>query len=236
MTFQLSMLPIQVTTIIAVLLFSFLYTHHVHGVHVDGVYCGPAISVCPSPSSAFQYCKPYCGSILLSSRRSLLTKLKYSSDEDESGGSGVISWLQQPTTQKQPLVLSDEVLHSSTDNNEDSIIDTNRWDCIDGDNDDNNGDENNNNKVTTSSVIDDEWTNNSKERRNRRIQSLENFNNNNDHNNNNDNSQHDINRRGEGREPRDSSNTLLGLPYNDLSQLQAIQSNAPAILLPSGPG
>ena len=236
MMIQLSMLPIQVTTIIAGLLFSSQYTHHhhVHGVHVDGVYCGSAISVCPSPSSsAFQYCKPYCGSILsLSSRRSSLTKLRYSSDEDESGGSGVMSWLQQPTTQKQPLLLSDEVLHSSTD-----INDRDRWDCIDGDNyDNNNGDENNNNnkKVTTSSVIDDEWTNNSKERRNRRIQSLENFNNNNiDHNNN---SQHDINRSGEGREPRDSSNTLLGLPYNDLSQLQAIQSNAPAILLPSGPG
>ena len=155
-----------------------------------------------------------------------MTRLKYSSDEDESGGSGVISWLQQPTTQKQPLLLSDEVLHSSTDNNVDSI---NRWDCIDRDND-NNGDGDYNNKVTTS-VIDDEWTNNSKERRNRRIQSLENFNNNIDNN-----SQHDINRKGEGREPRDSSNTLLGLPYNDLSQLQAIQSNAPAILLPSGPG
>ena len=126
---QLSMLPIQVTIIIAGLLFSSHYTHHhVHGVHVDGVYCGSAISVCPSPS-AFQYCKQPFSSII-SSGRSSLTRLKYSSDEDESGGSGVISWLQQPTTQKQPLLLSDEVLHSSTDNNVDSI---NRWDCIDRD-------------------------------------------------------------------------------------------------------
>ena len=33
-----------------------------------------------------------------------------------------------------------------------------------------------------------------------------------------------------------SNNRRLNLPYNDISQLSAIQSNAPAILLPSGPG
>ena len=37
--------------------------------------------------------------------------------------------------------------------------------------------------------------------------------------------------------PQSSSNiNRLDLPYNDISQLSAIQSNAPAILLPSGPG
>lgn len=38
-------------------------------------------------------------------------------------------------------------------------------------------------------------------------------------------------------DPQSSSNiNRLDLPYNDISQLSAIQSNAPAILLPSGPG
>ncbi|KAL7547693.1 hypothetical protein ACHAWF_010974 [Thalassiosira exigua] len=78
------------------------------------------------------------------------------------------------------------------------------------------------------SIIDD-WTNDAVTRRKRRLQSLERF--------NRATSQSIASASGE--EPsveKSGTRNNLELPYNDLSQLQVIQSNAPAILLPSGPG
>jgi len=139
------------------------------------------------------------------------SQLRYSSDED-----GIVStnWLQQSTSpiNKQNL----DELQSSDVNTEldDHVSPT--LDDIENEN----------------SVIDDSWTNDTKERRIRRIQSLDKF-------NSNQQLQSDGSKEEEKKLPAeellDNSN-ILGLPYNDMSQLQAIQSNAPAILLPSGPG
>ncbi|EJK54972.1 hypothetical protein THAOC_25357 [Thalassiosira oceanica] len=78
----------------------------------------------------------------------------------------------------------------------------------------------------------DAWLDDANERRSWRIKGLQEF--------NEANIPSDSKHR-EGSEPRietssNNSTVDLDLPYNDLSQLQAIQSNAPAILLPSGPG
>ena len=77
----------------------------------------------------------------------------------------------------------------------------------------------------------DAWLDDANERRSWRIKGLQEF---------NEANIPSSSKQREGSEPRtetsNSSSVDLDLPYNDLSQLQAIQSNAPAILLPSGPG
>ncbi|KAL7541819.1 hypothetical protein ACHAXR_012553, partial [Thalassiosira sp. AJA248-18] len=131
----------------------------------------------------------------------------YSSDED-----GIHNWLQP----KQTSTLDD--LHRDSDDH----FAANRGDT-DGEKEYNN--------------ILDAWTNDADERRSRRLQSLENF--------NQANAQQESSKtRGhEDRNiPRENNAQLLPtsnnleLPYNDLSQLQAIRSNVPAILMASGPG
>lgn len=146
------------------------------------------------------------------------SQLRYSSDED-----GIHNWLQPKQTHTS---LSDEDLHNR--DGDDHLTTRHRDDIIEG--------ENNN--------ILDNWTNNANERRNQRLQSLQNFNRANA-------PQSSKSSMGDGKQTNDintaqeinhannnipMSNHALDLPYNDLSQLQAIKSNAPAILLPSGPG
>jgi len=187
-----------------------LSTHHVvHGVHNDVV--------------AFQYTgynrryksnKPTRNVNYVSSSSS---QLRYSSDED-----GIVStnWLQQSTSpiNKQNL---DELQSSDVNTELDDHVSPTLNDITE--NEDNN----------ENSVIDDSWTNDTKERRIRRIQSLDKFNSDQQTNTlQSDGSKEE--RKPLEQEPMDSN--ILGLPYNDMSQLQAIQSNAPAILLPSGPG
>ena len=93
-----------------------------------------------------------------------------------------------------------------------------------------NGDERRESTDSTD-VSRDAWLDDANERRSWRMKGLQDF--------NEANIPTDSKQR-EGSEPRiETSNNGtvdLDLPYNDLSQLQAIQSNAPAILLPSGPG
>ena len=144
-------------------------------------------------------------------RLSSSSQLRYSSDED-----GIVStnWLQsQSSTPSNKQNLHDG-LQSSDVNTE--LDDHNSPTLNDIEND--------------NSVIDDSWTNDTKERRIRRIQSLDKFNSN----------QNTLQSDGEEKKPAPEQSSMdsnmLGLPYNDMSQLQAIQSNAPAILLPSGPG
>ena len=142
------------------------------------------------------------------------SQLRYSSDED-----GIVStnWLHQqsstPSNYKQNL----DELQSSDVNTEldDHINGPTIDDVVENDN----------------SVIDDSWTNDTKERRIRRIQSLDKFNSDQQQTLQ---SEEEEKRPTPEQQPMDSN--ILGLPYNDMSQLQAIQSNAPAILLPSGPG
>jgi hypothetical protein len=93
------------------------------------------------------------------------------------------------------------------------------------------------NKQWTESTLDDETTtnndldihwHNSIDRRKQRIQSLDSF-------NQAAKSQKQPNQQYATQRPNHDPPSL-NLPYNDPSQLQAIQSNAPAILLSSGPG
>ena len=83
----------------------------------------------------------------------------------------------------------------------------------------------------TDAILHD-WTNNAGERRSRRIQTLDKFNQANANEEEGERRAH----RGRTYSRAKTSAVDLELPYNDLTQLQAIQSNAPAILLPSGPG
>jgi len=140
------------------------------------------------------------------------SQLRYSSDED-----GIVStnWLQQSTSpiNKQNL---DELQGSDVNTELDDHVSP-TLDDIEIEN----------------SVIDDSWTNDTKERRIRRIQSLDKFNSNQQLQS--DGSKEEEEKKLPAEELLENSN-ILGLPYNDMSQLQAIQSNAPAILLPSGPG
>ena len=77
----------------------------------------------------------------------------------------------------------------------------------------------------------------SAERRQQRMQSLNSFNQLNNHKNSKQKHEQEQSQTNTHIIPRQSSPKLLfHLPTNDQSQLQAIQSNAPAILLSSGPG
>ena len=152
------------------------------------------------------------------------SQLRYSSDED-----GIVStnWLQQQSNTSPPnkQILDNDELQSSDVNTElDDHISLPTLSDIE--NEDNN----------ENSVIDDSWTNDTKERRIRRIQSLDKFNSKQKTNTlqSDYRSSKEEDKAPSQQQPMDSN--ILGLPYNDMSQLQAIQSNAPAILLPSGPG
>jgi len=189
----------------------FHLAHHVHGVHEGtNIISGRASGKFIDPVVAFQI--PY--SKYYRNKPSASSQLDYSSDED-----GIHDWV-QPKLPKQTTFADD--MHIET---EDHFV-HNRWECIDG-------------KHEDTKIIDD-WTNDASERRNRRLQSLEMF--------NQANAQHpskSSEKKGEADSKRRTSrettgepsiDNILELPYNDLSQLQAIKSNAPAILLPSGPG
>ena len=138
------------------------------------------------------------------------SRIKYSSDEV-----GLHNWLQP---KHHASVIDD--LHTTQS---DDHFDTHKGDK-NGENIDN--------------IILDNFTHNLDERRNRRLQSLKDF--------NEASAQQSIKRKaGVVEEHKGISSEVrarvpiennLDLPYNDQSQLQAIKSNAPAILLPSGPG
>ena len=219
-----------ITTVLPVLLF--FHAHH-------GVHCSCA------PLAAFQCSKYHTGSFknTPSCVSSSSSQLRYSTAED--GGIISSTWLQQPTIKQQQQQLT------NTDVDEFGGVGTiiiDREDDVDCINDDD--------KVTGNFIIDDDWTNDSKQRRYRRIQSLEQFNKDSQQQKQQQQQQDtvtlvqqsSINERfNDGREDTSSSSqrqlildtstsNSIGLPYNDISQLQAIQSNAPAILLPSGPG
>lgn len=88
----------------------------------------------------------------------------------------------------------------------------------------------------------DDWSSSIDERRNQRIQSLDSFNEaqqRQQQNQRHQQQQQQNQNRQEQKLPKNHNHPAppqLNLPYNDRSQLQAIQSNAPAILLSSGPG
>lgn len=208
-------LPFSVRSAVAIFLVLLLSTHHhnVLGVHNDVLvafqysYCGNRRYISNKPTRYVNY---------ISS-----SQLRYSSDED-----GIVStnWLHQqsntPSINKQNLdgLQSGDDVNTELDDHNSSTLN----DIIEDDN---------------NSVIDDSWTNDTKERRIRRIQSLDKFNSKQKTNTlqSDGSSSRDEERKPPEEHPIESSN-ILGLPYNDMSQLQAIQSNAPAILLPSGPG
>ena len=204
----------SVAATISILILLILSTHHhnVLGVHNDVL--------------AFQYTNSRrsnghikLNEICYSSINN--SQLRYSSDED-----GIVStnWLQQQQSDAPSYkqILHDELQSSDVNTELDDHVSHPILDSITENESDN-------------SVIDDSWTNDTKERRIRRIQSLDKFN----------SDQQNIlqsdcsSSRDEEKSPPEQAtmdSNILGLPYNDISQLQAIQSNAPAILLPSGPG
>ena len=203
-------LPFSVRSAVAIsILVLLLSTHHVVlGVHNDVV--------------AFQYSGydngRLNGRIVLNDicHSSINSQLRYSSDED---GIVTTNWLHQQSDAPSNKQNLDELQSSDVNTELDDHSSPTLDDIIENEND--------------TSVIDDSWTNDTKERRIRRIQSLDKFNSEQQNTLLSDGSKED-----KKPAPDQSSmdSNILGLPYNDMSQLQAIQSNAPAILLPSGPG
>ena len=205
----------SVAAVVSILILLILSTHHnVLGVHNDVIafqYSGYTNKWHRSnnPGRKGKYMSSYS------------SQLRYSSDED-----GIVStnWLQQQSNTSPPnkQILHDELQSSDVNTELDDHVNHPILDNITENESDN-------------SVIDDSWTNDTKERRIRRIQSLDKFNSDQQNILQSDcSSSRDEEKKPLEHQPMDSN--ILGLPYNDMSQLQAIQSNAPAILLPSGPG
>jgi len=205
------MLSVSASVSILVLILS-THHHNVFGVHIDVV----AFQYSGYNNRRYTTNKPTRNVNYVSSSSS---QLRYSSDED-----GIVStnWLHQHSNTSPINRQNLDGLQSSDVNTElDDHISLPTLNDIESE------------ENSDTSVIDDSWTNDTKERRIRRIQSLDKFN----------SKQKTLQSDGSKEEerkptPEQSSmdSNILGLPYNDMSQLQAIQSNAPAILLPSGPG
>ena len=153
-------------------------------------------------------------------------QLGYSSDED---GRSIHNnnWLQ--STNNHQTFFSDEI-HTAR---EDHFVGADRWEKSDMFND---RDDDDIDGLSTTN-------NDARERQNRRLQSLIHFNQATAQQNklsaSSSSKMNGAERRSTSQEDgtkRGTENDFLVLPHNDLSQLQAIRSNAPAILLPSGPG